>query len=238
MGRGGVQREIIVPSTQEQLLCAAESARLSKCPEKVTWFPYRSVTTLPCRRHSQCGDSAAITCFWEAPPTAKNEAAPVLTTGRGLGITNERPRVGPFWQPWTHESKLGTGQGATPCNRSLKSLCERLLQNPQTSLQPHPHRCHNHHHPLAVTVLSVKLRDAFRGEFPLFILLESRVGPFFFFRLSPQQRSLCFQEYDLSHTDLNLRISYESPLYHALMFIWLDLRATVTTYFGMGQSNR
>lgn len=203
--------------------------------EKSRVFLFRSITTLPGRWQSHCGDSAVITCFWGAPRTA-NEAASVLTTGRGLGITPERPRGGPFWQPWTHESKLGTGQGATPCNRNQKSLYERLLQNPQTSLQPHLHRCHNHHHPLAVTVLS-KAKRCFQRRIPPLHPPRVKGGPIFAISDFHLNNSPYAFRSVIWATDLNLRMSCESPLYLALMFIWLDLRATVTTYFGMGQSS-
>lgn len=60
----------------------------------------------------------------------------------------------------------------------IKSLCARLLQDPQSSLQPHLHRCHNHHHPLAVTVLS-QAKRCFQRRIPPLHPPRVKGGPIF-----------------------------------------------------------
>lgn len=139
-----------------------------------------------------------------SPTCCKNEAAPVLTMQGRLGITTDRPGIGPFWQPGTHECKLGAGREQLPAAEIERVCVEDCSGTHRPLLQPHLPRCHDHH-PLPVPSMSAELRDAFRGEFCLFTLLQSPVGPFLLLQtFTPQQRSLCFQEHDWRHTDLNL----------------------------------
>lgn len=97
-----------------------------------------------------------------SPTCCKNEAVPVLTMRGRLGITTDRPGVGPFWQPGTHECKLGAGREQFPAAEIERISVQDCSGTHRPLLQPHLPRCHDHH-PLPVPSMSAELRDAFRA---------------------------------------------------------------------------